>query len=194
MSIKSLLSFVLQFQPLNNEEQDAIVSVLTSRRLVKREHLYSAGDVTREIVFFTNGYFRFYHFTTKGEEVTSDFYFPPNLVTSYTSMVNKAASKVYVQAMENMEVLAISVADIERLYNRYPAIERLGRKIAEQVAIAYEEHLFRLLSSTSTERYEELLRIRPAYVSQIPVQYLASYLGITRETLSRIRRKVKDVD
>ena len=85
--------------------------------------------------------------------------------------------------------LIIMRADLEMLYDQYPRIERLGRKLAEQVAITSENHLFSLLNYTAAERYEQLRLHHPEFIRQIPVQYLASYLGITRETLSRIRKK-----
>lgn len=187
--INLFTQFAASISPLTPIEVAAIANVATTCTIPKRAHLIEAGQVANQLAFFTSGYFRFYHFNHLGEEITSDFYFAPNVVSSYTSLITQQKSKVYVQAMQNMDLLIIMRADLEKLYDQYPRIERLGRKLAEQVAITSENHLFSLLNYTAAERYEQLRLHHPEFIRQIPVQYLASYLGITRETLSRIRKK-----
>ncbi|MPM60040.1 hypothetical protein SDC9_106887 [bioreactor metagenome] len=92
--------------------------------------------------------------------------------------------------MNDMEVFEFSKTDLLYLYEKYPRIERVGRLIAEAIAITSEEHLFLLLNQTAEMRYRRLLEKNPKYVNTIPLQYIASYLGITQETLSRIRKSV----
>ena len=183
--------FISNFLELHDEEFQAIMKQVVPRDILKKEHLVEASHVCRELVFFVEGYFRFYHYTSDGTEVTSDFYFAPNLVTSYTSLVTGLPSQVYVQAMEDMQLFVIRKDGLLDLYNRYHRIDRLGRLVAEHVAITSEKHLFNLLNQSAAERYRYLLDRYPQYIRRIPLQYIASYLGIKKETLSRVRKKIR---
>lgn len=92
--------------------------------------------------------------------------------------------------MTDSLVLELDRSDLYDLYNQNKNIERIGRIIAERTLIAYEEHLFMVLNQPAELRYKTLLEKYPKYIREIPLQYIASYLGITQETLSRIRRLV----
>ncbi|HUW07647.1 MAG TPA: Crp/Fnr family transcriptional regulator [Williamwhitmania sp.] len=186
-----LLNFLLQLVPSPDEGIEALLESMEHRKLVHKEHLVMAGEVAQSIVFCANGYFRFYHYLPNGTEVTSDFYFAPNVATSYTSFITRKPSAVYVQAMEDMEVLTIGHEQLMELYHRYPSVERIGRLMAEQVAITSEKHLFSLLNYNAEERYAALMQEHPEFIQQIPLHYIASYLGVTPETLSRIRQRIR---
>jgi CRP-like cAMP-binding protein len=184
-----LYKFINQYLKLTDEEFNAILSIAKENSIKKKEHLVRANELCRKVVFFTEGYFRFYHSKNDGTEITSDFYFSPNFVTSYTSYLTDMPSVVSVQAMENMNVLTFEKSDLYSLFSEYHNIEKLGRLIAENVAINSEMHLFMLLNQPAEERYRNLLSEYPHFIKEIPLQYIASYLGITQETLSRIRAK-----
>jgi len=175
---------------LSEKEMGAFEEILIQKRINKKEHVAENGKVCHKALFFNEGYFRFYHFDAKGNEITSDFYFGPSFITSYTSFITGSPSFVNVQAMTDMDVLEFSKNDLYLLYDKYPKIERFGRIIAETIAINSEEHLFLLLNQTAEMRYKRLLEKNPQYVNTIPLQYIASYLGITQETLSRMRKSI----
>ncbi|MDI9516687.1 MAG: Crp/Fnr family transcriptional regulator [Tenuifilaceae bacterium] len=157
-------------------------------KIKKNELIAENGKVCNRLLFVNKGYVRFFHFDDNGTEITSDFYFAPTFVTTYTSFLTGLPSHVNVQAMCNMEALELSKNDLNELYERHPKFERVGRLIAESVAIHSEEHLFMLLNQPAGVRYRKLLEKYPLYINTIPLQYIASYLGITQETLSRIRK------
>jgi len=185
----ALRKFINAYTVLDTEDFDTILEKLTIKELRKKEHLVSAGETCNEIAFFEKGYFRFYHYSPAGVEITTDFRFAPHFITSYTSLITRKPSQVYVQAMESMVVWIIRYSDLMNLYNNHPRIERFGRIMAEQVAIESEKHLFSLLNFNAEERYNHLLKEYPDYIQNIPLQYLASFLGIKQETLSRVRQK-----
>ncbi len=191
MMKKALFEYINRFVQLSEEEIQAMESIIISRRIGKKEHFAEIDKVCTRILFIDSGYFRFYHLDTNGDEITSDFYFGPNFITSYTSFITGEPSFVNVQAMVDMDVLEIHKSDLDHLYQRYPNIERLGRRIAESVAITCERHLFLLLNQTAEVRYKNLLEQSPEHVKTIPLQYIASYLGITKETLSRVRKSIR---
>ena len=187
---EALFEYINQYAHLTETEWQAMSGLLTTRRMEKKELLAVENKPCTELIFTNKGYFRFFHHDTNGEEVTSDFYFAPTFITSYTSFITGEPSFVNVQAMEAMEVLVMKKMDLQALYLQYPGIERVGRLLAEMVAIASERHLFLLLNQTAEKRYKRLMEQQPQYINTIPMQYIASYLGITRETLSRMRKNL----
>jgi len=189
--IEKFKTYISQFIILQNEEYEAFTQHVIHTKINKKEIFIKENEICDKLLFFTEGYFRFFHFLDNGTEITSDFYFAPSFVTSYTSFITGNPSYVNVQAMDEMNVLVINKFDLENLYSRYPNIERLGRLLAEQVAITSEQHLFSLLNYTAEERYANMLAQYPQFVQHIPLQYIASYLGITQATLSRVRKKLK---
>lgn len=188
---KALTEFIGQFIHLTEEEARALESISSVRKISKKECFAEIGKVCTKVLFVNRGYFRFYHLDINGNEITSDFYFGPCFITSYTSFITANPSFVNVQAMVDMDVLEFSRSDLYDLYLQHPSIERLGRMVAETVAIASEEHLFLLLNQSAEMRYKRLMERNPDYVNTIPLQYIASYLGITKETLSRMRKAIK---
>ena len=189
--MKELLhDYIRNYVQLTENELRELDYIMSYRTLKKREHFIEANQRCSKILFTAKGYFRFYHLDQKGNEITSDFYFAPTFISSYTSFITGNHSLVYVQAMEDMEVLEFQRSDLYALFDKYPKIELLGRLIAESVVIYSEEHLFLLLNHTAKMRYKRLLESYPDYVNTIPLQYIASYLGITKETLSRMRKSL----
>jgi len=189
--IDAFKKYVNQFIQLEEDEFHAIANILVKRKLAKKELFVRTNEICNKILFFKEGYFRFYHIDPGGNEITSDFYFAPGFITSYTSFITGNPSFVYVQAMDNMEVFEFGKSDIHKLYSQYACFERLGRIIAESIAISFEKHLFLLLNQTAETRYRNLLEKYPQFIQQIPLQYIASYLGITQETLSRVRKSLQ---
>lgn len=176
---------------LSKEEIGFLEEIALCKKIRKNELVAENGKVCHKVWFTSEGYFRFYHIDLKGNEITSDFYFAPSFITSYTSFITGRPSFANVQAMNDMEVFEFSKKDLLNLYDKCPKLERLGRLIAESIAITSEEHLYLLLNQSAEMRYSRLLKKNPKYVNTIPLQYIASYLGITQETLSRIRKSVQ---
>ncbi len=182
--------FLNSYTQLSETEFGLISKIIIKKRLKSGSHLVEANKICNEIAFYNKGYFRYYYYSKTGDEVTSDFYFAPNFATSFTSLITGKPSGVNVQAMEDMDIWAINKTDLNNLYSKCHNIEKLGRLIAESVFVNSEQHLLSLLNKTATERYKDLLYNNPEYIQKIPLQYIASYLGITQETLSRVRKKI----
>lgn len=189
--INAFKQYVNHFVQMDEDDLQAIANIMEPARLQKKEHFITTGEVCDKILFFKEGYFRFYHTDYNGNEITSDFYFAPGFITSYTSLITGNPSFINVQAMEDMEVLEMRRNDLHKLYEQHPTFERLGRIMAESVVISSEKHLFLLLNQTAETRYKNLLANHPQFIKHIPLQYIASYLGITQETLSRMRKSLQ---
>ncbi|HKK58293.1 MAG TPA: Crp/Fnr family transcriptional regulator [Salinivirga sp.] len=188
--LQQLSGFLNQYVSLTDVEFEMLVEVADFRNIKKRQLLVDSLHAAKEMAFFAKGCFRFFHYLEDGTEVTSDFYFAPGFVTSFTSFVSGKPTNVNVQAMTDMEVLSIERKQLLRLYDDSHNIERVGRILTEQFAMNSELHLFSLLNYPAERRYLELFEQHPEYINQIPLKYLASYLGIKQETLSRIRKKL----
>lgn len=187
---QELSTFLRSCVLLDEEELQALLLHSKYGWMKKKEMLQQKGEVSASVRFIGQGYVRFYHFNERGDEVTSDFVFAPGMVTAFRSWIQQEPSVVCVQAMEDVEFLEWDHADLQDLYERYPRIERVERKMAEQVFMESERHLKSFLNDPPQKRYSQLLKDTPWFVQRIPLVYLASYLGITPESLSRIRNRI----
>lgn len=187
--LKSFRSFIEKFIPIDDELFNTIISNFEYKKVARKEFLLEAGKTADKIFFLSEGFVRFFHIKNDGSEITSDFYFAPGLITSFTSFISQKLAIVNIQAMVKMDVLFIQHKKLMALYDKEHKVERLGRLLAEQVFITSEKHLLSFLNDSPQDRYLWLMKEYPEYVKNIPLHYLASYLGITAESLSRIRNR-----
>lgn len=162
---------------------------LHQRAYKKKELFIAEGKICREIAFLCKGSFRYYKIID-GIEVSTFFSFEQNWVSSYTSFLRKEPSFVSVEAMEDCELLVLGYDDMQQLYQRYITFERFGRLMAEYLVGCLEERMHSLLLKTPEERYLKTLTDNSIYFERVPQHYIASYLGIAPESLSRIRKRV----
>jgi len=134
--------------------------------------------------------FRSYYTSRKGEEVTYCFRFPNDLMTAYSSFITGKGSVETMQAISPAEILVIQKESIDELVRKYSGMTEFLKVISEQQYLELEQRIFQLQRDSAMERYTYLLQNQPEYIQQIPLQYLASYLGVTQRHLSRIRKEV----
>ncbi|HEY8937034.1 MAG TPA: Crp/Fnr family transcriptional regulator, partial [Cyclobacteriaceae bacterium] len=125
-----------------------------------------------------------------GKEVTYWFGFENTFVTSFYSFITKKPSVENIQLIEDCILWSISYENVHKLYDQHPDIERLGRIMNERYYVMLEERFVSNHFKEAKERYENLMVTSPHILQRIPLGYIASYLGISQETLSRIRSKV----
>jgi len=188
-TFKSFRAFVNKFIQTDDRLFDIIISNFEYKKVARKEILLEAGKTANKIFYLHQGFVRFFHTKKDGTEVTSDFYFAPGFITSFTSLIEQKPSNVNIQAIVKMDVLFIKYKDLMALYDKEHKIERLGRLLAEQVFITSEKHLLSFLNDSPQDRYLWLMKEYPEYVKNIPLHFLPSYLGITAESLSRIRNR-----
>ncbi|MEM6318157.1 MAG: Crp/Fnr family transcriptional regulator [Bacteroidota bacterium] len=190
MSSQKFRNYFCTFvQPTDEEWQD-LERVYRIKQLKKGDFLVSAGKVCREMNFLNTGNCRTYNLRD-GKEITTNFFFAGSLVSDYSSFVQQIPSLEYIQALTDCEVLYFSYESMQYFYEKYPVMERFGRLIAEKVFLNIYQRQNDLLLLTPKERYLKLLKRRPKVVLNLPQIYIASYLGITPEYLSRLRRELK---
>ena len=156
--------------------------------LAKNEYLLTEGMPCRHLYFLETGALRGYY-TLDGKEITYWFGFENAFVTSVHSFITGAPAVESIQLIEGSVLWAISKSALTGLYEKYHEIERLVRIIYEIYYIKLQERFVNAQFKSATERYENLLKQTPHILERVPLGYIASYLGISQETLSRIRNR-----
>lgn len=184
-----LKKIVKESVSIPDSELDQMLSLFSPRTLKKEEYLLQAGQRCNEIVFVESGILRICYPNDKGEETTCHFSLPGDFVTSFSAYNNGKPSAENIQAIMPATCLVILKQDMDDLYRQVPAIQEFGRKAAEHVAMMMETRMALFLNNSAEERYQLLLRQKPILFRTVPLQYLASFLGITPQHLSRLRKK-----
>ncbi|MDR0227573.1 MAG: Crp/Fnr family transcriptional regulator [Flavobacteriaceae bacterium] len=163
--------------------------------LIEKEH-YSKGDIIqpigsrcRTIYFITEGVARIFYYKD-GTDITEHFAFDSNIIIRAESLFTEQPTSKGIQALTTLTLIRINSDDLFALFDLYKDIERLFYKIITHEYIALTKRVEQLQNNTATERYRELLR-QTTLVNEIPLKYIATYLGITDVSLSRIRAGVK---
>ncbi|MEL6561639.1 MAG: Crp/Fnr family transcriptional regulator [Bacteroidota bacterium] len=182
------IAYLKQYYHISVEAQQALEEEISFQQFEKDEFLHKEGMVCRKLYFIEQGSVRGFHYND-GREVTNWFGLESNLVTSFHSFIDQQPGYEYIQTMEDSLIWSIGRETLYALYDQFPAIERLGRITCEQYYIRLEDRYVNAHFKTATERYQNLLQIHPQITQRVPLGFIASYLGISQETLSRIRSK-----
>jgi len=167
-----------------------LLPYLEERVLEKHEHFATEGKRAYDMGFLLEGNMRHYY-TRDGEERTTYFYFEGHFVGSYFSCITHQPSTLTIEALTDCRLLVFRYSDLLQLYERSHAWERFGRLMAEYLAMGLEERMKGLLMESPEERYTHLLDgNKQKIIERIPQHYVASYLGITPVSLSRIRKRL----
>ena len=185
-SLEKTISTYIDF---TSEEFKSIRDCFQIKTLKRREILHDINSVCGNVYFIEEGIIRYFQ-VENGEEVTGQFFFTGGWYTDLESFLSNSYSRQTAQAIESTSLLYISKQDLEKLYKEIPQFERLGRLIAEQAFIGLRKKTDNLTLLDAKERYLNLLKHRPKVIRRIPQYYIASYLGIKPQSLSRIRKDV----
>lgn len=185
-----LQHFFEQFGLFSTQELAYIVELFAARSLKKGEFFIQQEQQCREVALVSTGIFRSFYFSPKGDEVTYCFRFPGDLMAAYSSFITGSGSLENMQALISSEVYVISKRLVNELEEELPAWTKLLKLVAEHEYLELERRVFQLQLHSAEDRYRALLKNQPEYVRRIPLQYLASFLGITQRHLSRIRREI----
>jgi len=172
----------------NEEEWLAMENCLKEKTLRKNEHFVKEGETCQRMGFIAEGSTRLY-FVVEGEEVTKDFCFKNSFTGSLASFLSRQPSSFHVVAMEDTKLFTFDYPSLMDLYERYSCWNTFGRKMTEQFAIRKENREVFLLLYSPEERYAQLMEQFPYILQRVPLKLIASYMGVSPETLSRIRKK-----
>ena len=183
-SIQSIVS-------LNENEEEAFVKILEVKEFKKKAFLLQQGQICNKISFINSGCMRLFY-EVEGVENTVQFFFAGRWHTDYDSFLTGQPTIENLQALENCEIVQFKKSDLYDLYNTHPVFERVGRILAENAFLSLSKLNKMLTNEEPQQRYLSLMNQRPEVVKNIPQHYIASYLGIKPESLSRIRKRIQN--
>ena len=186
--MEPLLTHITNYAPLSPEAQDALQDAFEKKAIAKNEYLLNEGQVCRHLYFLEKGAVRGFY-NLDGKEITHWFGFEKDFVTSFHSFITQEPAVENIQLLEGCILWSISKETLTELFNQHHEIERLVRIAYEKYYIRLEERFVNAQFKTAAERYENLLQQAPHILERAPLGCIASYLGISQETLSRIRSK-----
>ncbi len=187
--VDELIQHLNNYTQLNPDEASLVREIIPVRSFRKGDILLKEGDISSEFYFIIKGCIRLFY-TVNGEEKTAFFYTENHFVSSYRSFVKQAPAHHGLQCVEDITVAVLSIENSNRLLKEYPKFEFLARVIMEEELIIYQDIISHFITLSPEERYLNLLETKPELLQRIPQYHLATYLGITPESLSRIRSRI----
>lgn len=182
----SLLSYISTLIPISKELEKEIIAASKEISVPKNTLLVKEGERCRNLFFIKKGLLRGYYYD-QGKEITHWFAKEQEFGTSFYSFITNEPSPETIETLEDCELVQISHADLQNLYSNFKETERIGRIITETYYIDLEERFLNIQFKSAKERYENLLSKNPSLIQRAPLGQIATYLGITQETLSRAR-------
>jgi len=182
--------YLASFGILTDDEISQALAHVKIKSLRKSDYFIQEGQTCKEVCFVRSGTFRTFFCSSKSEEISYCITFPGQLLTAYSSFIAAAKSSENIQALQPATIEILSKSLIDNTAATSPNWMKLLKVMAEGQYIALEDRIFQLQKYDAVQRYKNLLKKHPEYIQQIPLQYLASYLGITQRHLSRIRKEI----
>lgn len=186
---QNLKKYCQNLIPFSENELDIIDDYFKVKTLKKKEFLLQNENICDFVAFVNSGSIRHFHIKN-GDEKTCDISFENNWVTDFQSFIYETPAIMNLQAMEETTVYFIKKQNLYDLYKQYPNYESFGRLMAENVAQRATEIAMSLSSEKPEERFQNLLIKQPDLFQRIPQKYIANFLGISPESISRIQKRI----
>ena len=188
-TVHNLKKYLQQFPHFTNSAYELALPYLKKQNLVKGEFLLEEGKICQQIAFIEKGLFRTFYLRD-GLEITTCFCKENTITCSYKSLITQQPSDLSIQALENCELTVFNYTDLNTLYSKHPFWQSVGRMAAENEFLIMENYTRFINDLPAQNRYLQILEKDSSLLQRVPLVYLASYLQIKPETLSRIRKKL----
>lgn len=189
MNYNLLLQSMAKHISLTAEEEEYIISLLRYKNVKRRHFLYREGDVHKQSVFVTTGCLRSYSLDKNGFEHILQFAPPGWWIGDMKSMIKQEPGTLYIDAVEDTDIILIQKSDLQDMYTAIPKLERYFRILAENALGTFQHRLMDNLSLPAIERYDNFCRSYPSLVECLPQKQVAAYIGVTPEFLSKMLHK-----
>lgn len=189
MSSSKLKAFIQQFHPISDEEWAFFCSRLRQTQLPGKQKLISAGQVENHVHFIEHGIVRYY-IEKDDKDITFEIAFENGFACGYDSFLTRTPILYSGEALVDTVLWSITYEDLQEVYAHSRVGDKIGRLAAERLYLRKNMRQMSLLQDTAEQRYIRLLEDQLQFVQTIPLKYLASYIGITPQALSRIRKRI----
>lgn len=187
--MSTLITQLSSILPVSTILEKELSTIVEQKKIKKGQSILTIGERCRDLFFVEKGILRGFYFKD-GKEITNWFAQENEFATCFYSFIAEKNSVEEIQALEDCLLVRLSYADLQSLYQRLPETERIGRIIMENYYLKLEERLLSIQFKSAKERYQTLLDIKSPLLKRVPLGHIATYLGISQETLSRMRAEV----
>lgn len=187
--INAFKEFITRLVSIEEEDMNKIMSCLTSQKVKRNTIILSQGQVCTQFCFLVKGCMRTYYITKEGQEKTRLVSFGNAPITSLTSFITQTPSVEYIDALEDSILLSISYTDFFKFLDEVPGWNLFYQKNLELAFAFQNSRIEDLVTLSAKDRYEKLLKDQPHYIQLLSNRVVATYLGISQETLSRLKSK-----
>ena len=175
---------------LSEDELATFGSIVTIKEFDKKAVFLQSGKVQKAIGFVIEGLVRSSYIDNEGNEITVGFYAEGDYATHYPSFIERKPSNYTIQCLEPTTMACLAYEDIQQMYQQFTTVERYGRLIAEEVLKRQQARIESFIFQTAEERYLDFIEKHSGLFNRISLSHLCSFLGIERQSLTRIRQKL----
>ncbi|UKN00224.1 Crp/Fnr family transcriptional regulator [Paracrocinitomix mangrovi] len=179
--------YLTEKEHFSNEELELIQSVASTKNLRKHQYLLQEGEVCKYNIFVVKGLLKAYHVDDKGVEHIVQFAPENHWTGDRESLQSGQPSKLNIDAIENSEVIMFTNSDLKMLRDNIPSFNKMSEKITNMNVLTLEGRIYANITLSTEEKYYNFIEQHPSLIQRIPQHMIASYLGVSPETLSRIR-------
>ncbi|HRG67707.1 MAG TPA: Crp/Fnr family transcriptional regulator [Saprospiraceae bacterium] len=190
MKTQALIEYFNRIHPLDEKEIAFVEEVFKERSIKKRQFILQEGETCKHTTYVLEGCFRMYRVDNNGKEHNLQFAIENWWIGDIGSFHSNTPSKLNIEAVENSIILQVKKEDQLKLYTDYPKFNRIFRVLAENAMVGLQRRVLQNISSTAEERYLDFLERHPNLFNRISNVQIASYLGVTPEFLSTVRKKI----
>jgi CRP-like cAMP-binding protein len=189
MNRAPLIEFIRKTVPLSFEISEAIAENFQEKHFKPGQKFLNQDKVSDEYLFLQEGFMRSFLYDTAGDEVTLNFFPRNSVVFEVASFFQRIPSQENIEALAECSGWILNYEQLNGLFHRLPEFREFGRAVLVKGFISFKERTFSMINKTAEERYAALISTRPEIFQMAPLKYIASYLGVTDSSLSRIRRE-----
>lgn len=190
MSVVSLCNFLENYFPLSASEKELIESLFIENLIEKRKSILNGGETCKTFTFVVSGIIRMYGVDDKGFEHNIQFAAENDWIADISSFYRSKPSQLNIETLEASKVLQVQQKDLYLLFEEIPKINRIFKVVIENNYIELQNRVLQNFSSTAEQRYLDFMEQYPSLSNRLPNTQIASYLGITPEFLSKIRKNL----
>ena len=175
---------------ISKQQEEYLLSYIKTKKFLKNDFFLKPGQTCSMIGYVDMGLLRIFNINSFGVETTNWLVTDDDLITEILSFLNQEPTQEHIQCIEETTIVYISYHDLQEIYKIIPEMHIYTKLVNEELLISIKKYILSNIHLSAEERYEQLLKVRPKLIQKTPLKHIASFLGITDSTLSRVRRKI----